>query len=194
MTFTGVRAETTKNYYSHDQITLPLGIAELGLPGVDSPAPPAQMPGNCQSNLLTIDGRPVSVEVTGSTADALNGKTLTVKACGPDADGITLGPGQHVVQSASGHVTGFDIDQLVLDSAPGGGPEPETAGSSSPRPPARPGAGRPHREPDGHRLPVEGDRRLLVALLAHPGREREQGLAGHHLGRPGDRPFAFGWR
>ncbi len=134
VTFTGVRAETTKNYYSHDQITLPLGIAELGLPGVDSPVPPATMPGNCQSNLLTVDGRPVSVQVTGSTADALDGKSLTVSGCGPDAAGITLGPGQHVVQSSSGHVTGFDIDQLVLDSAPGGGPEPETAGAPLPAP------------------------------------------------------------
>jgi hypothetical protein len=134
VTFTGVRAEKTKNYYSHAQITLPLGIAELGIPGVDSPGPPAQMPGNCQSNLLTIDGRPVSVEVSGSTADALDGKTLTVKACGPDANGLTLGPGQHVIQSSSGHVTGFDIDQLVFDSAAGGGPEPETAGAALPAP------------------------------------------------------------
>ena len=134
VTFTGVRAETTKNYYSHAQITLPIGIAELGLPGVDTTAPPAAMPGNCQSNLLTIDGRPVSLRVTGSTADALDGKTLTVQACGADAGGITLGPGQHVIQSASGHVTGFDIDQLVLDSAAGGGPEPETAGAPLPAP------------------------------------------------------------
>ncbi|HEY5250476.1 MAG TPA: alpha-(1-_3)-arabinofuranosyltransferase family protein [Acidimicrobiales bacterium] len=134
VTFTGVRAEKTKNYYSHDQITLPLGIAELGLPGVDSPVPPPAMPGNCQSNLLTIDGRPVSVTVTGSTADALDGNTLTVKGCGPDAHGVTLGPGSHVIQSSSGHVTGFDIDQLVLDSAPGGGPEPETAGAPLPAP------------------------------------------------------------
>ena len=140
VTFTGVRAETTKNYYSHDQITLPLGIAELGLPGVDSPVPPPTMPGNCQSNLLTVDGRPVSVAVTGSTADALDGKTLTVSGCGPDASGITLGPGRHVIESASGHVTGFDIDQLVLDSAPGGGPEPETAGAPLPAPSPGPAA------------------------------------------------------
>jgi arabinofuranan 3-O-arabinosyltransferase len=136
VTFTGVRSETTKNYYSHNQITMPIGIAELGLPGVDTlPAPPS-MPGNCQSNLLTIDGRPVSVQITGSTADALDGKTLAVQGCGPDAHGITLGPGQHVIQSVTGHVTGFDIDQVVLDSAPGGGPEFETAGSPLPAPTA----------------------------------------------------------
>jgi arabinofuranan 3-O-arabinosyltransferase len=134
VTFTGVREEQTKNYYSHSPITLPIGIAELGIPGVDAPAAPASMPGNCQSNLLTIDGRPVSLRITGSTAGALDGDSLTVQTCGNDANGITLGPGQHVIQSASGHVTGFDINQLVLDSAPGGGPEAEFAGSPLPAP------------------------------------------------------------
>jgi hypothetical protein len=134
VTFTGVRDETTKNYYSHSQIVMPIGIAELGLPGVDTPAAPAAMPGNCRSDLLTVDGRPVSVRITGSTATALDGDPLTVSACGPDAAGITLGPGQHVIQSASGHVTGFDIDHLVLDSAPGGAAEPEFPGAPLPAP------------------------------------------------------------
>jgi len=134
VTFTGVRQETTKNYYSHSPITLPVGIAELGIPGVDTPAAPAAMPGNCQSNLLTVDGRPVSVRITGSTQAALEGGTLTVQPCGADAGGITLGAGQHVVQSASGHATGFDIDQLVLDSAAGGGAQAEFPGGPLPSP------------------------------------------------------------
>jgi len=138
VTFTGVRSETTRNYYSHSPITLPLGIAELGLPGVDAPAAPQTMPDTCQSNLLTLDGRPVWLRVTGSTQAALDGDGLTISPCGPDAGGITLGPGSHLLQSSSGHVTGFDIDQLVLDSAPGGGPETESAGSPLPAP--QPGA------------------------------------------------------
>ena len=138
LTFTAVRAEQTRNYYSHNQITLPIGIAELGLPGVDAPAPPAAMPGTCQSNLLTIDGRAVSLRITGSTAAALDGKTLTVQACGADAGGITLGPGSHVIQSTAGHETGFDIDQLVLDSAAGGGAQSEVPGVALPAPVAGP--------------------------------------------------------
>ena len=67
-------------------------------------------------------------------------------------------PGQHVIQSASGHVTGFDIDQLVLDSAPGGGAEPETAGAPLPAPSPGPAPTVDRREPDGHLLPSEGDR------------------------------------
>ncbi|HXQ75828.1 MAG TPA: alpha-(1-_3)-arabinofuranosyltransferase family protein [Acidimicrobiales bacterium] len=134
VTFTGVREEKTENYYSHSPITLPLGIAELGIPGVDAPAPPATLPGVCQSNLLTIDGRPVPVRITGSTAAALDGDTLTVQACGPAAGGIALGPGPHVVRSTSGHLTGFDIDQLVLDSAPGGGAQAEFPAGPLPAP------------------------------------------------------------
>ena len=34
-----------------------------------------------------------------------------------------LGPGSHEVVAAAGTATGLDLDQLVLDSAPGGGPE-----------------------------------------------------------------------
>ncbi|HEY7948798.1 MAG TPA: alpha-(1-_3)-arabinofuranosyltransferase family protein, partial [Acidimicrobiales bacterium] len=105
VTFTGVRNEETRNYYSHNPITLPIGIAELGLPGVDgvqTPPAPAAMPGTCQSNLLSIDGHPVPLRISGSTAAALDGNSLTVQTCGSAARGISLGPGPHVIQSAAG--------------------------------------------------------------------------------------------
>jgi hypothetical protein len=134
VTFTGVRQEETKNYYSHSAITLPIGIAELGIPGVDVQPVPASLPTTCQSDLLTIDGRPVWLGVTGTTQAALNGQELTVQTCGPDAHGVVLGPGPHVVESTDGHATGFDVDQLVLDSAAGGGPQPEFPGVALPAP------------------------------------------------------------
>ena len=79
------------------------------------------------SNLLTIDGQPIDVAVVGSTQHALDGGEVQLVPCGPDAKGITLGAGPHVVQTAVGHnppcastpttCTGWNIDQLVLDSA-----------------------------------------------------------------------------
>jgi hypothetical protein len=134
VTFTGVRPEKTRNYYSHNPITLPIGIAELGLPGVASSDAPVSMPDTCRSDLLSIDGRPVSLRISGSTRAALNGNTLTVQACGADAHGINLGPGSHVIESTAGHVTGFDIDQLVLDSAAGGAAQTEFPGVALPAP------------------------------------------------------------
>ncbi len=131
VTFTGVRFEETIGYTTKEPVALPLGIAELGIPGVQVAAAPPSMPTACKANLLIIDGRPLWTEVTGSTNDALGGQGLALKPCGPDAKGITLGAGSHVLESAPGQTTGFDVDQLVLDSAPGGGAEAATPGAGT---------------------------------------------------------------
>ncbi len=193
VTFTGVRDEYAANYYSAGPLALPLGIAEIGLPGVQSPPTPAQLPGNCVSNLLSIDGQPIDVALVGSTQNALNGGEVQVVPCGPDAHGITLGPGTHVVQTATGHTpncaptpstcTGWDLDQLVLDSAAGGGagPAPRPDGrrdASAARHAAGPGSRRRgHREP--HRLEDRHRHRRNDPLRAGARRERRQGVACH---------------
>jgi hypothetical protein len=99
---------------------LPVGIAELGLPVVDGPGP-SRVPAACRSGLLTIDGRPVDIRISGTTADALGGSGLSIRGCGPDAAGVTLGPGPHTVQTAQRLPLGWSIDQLTLASAGGGG-------------------------------------------------------------------------
>ena len=153
LTFTSVRAEYAKNYYSTGPLALPLGIAKVGLPGVQAPATPASLPGTCASNLLSIDGQPVDVAVTGSTQGALDNGEMQLVPCGPDAKGITLGAGAHIVQTAIGHnppcanaptlCTGWNIDQLVLDSAAGGAPGPAASTTPAGPPsvtPVQPGA------------------------------------------------------
>jgi hypothetical protein len=134
VTFTGVRPEYAANYYSAGPLQLPLGIAEIGIPGVQANPTPATLPGTCVSNLLTIDGQPISVSAVGSTQQALNGGEVQIVPCGPDAKGITLSAGPHVVETVPGHgppcastptiCTGWNIDQLALDSAAGGGAGP----------------------------------------------------------------------
>jgi len=130
VTVDSVRFEYTRDYYSGQPIALPIGIAELGIPGVHGSATPPQLPGTCMANLLSIDGRPYPVRLVGSTAAALDNQPVQVEPCGSDdIHGITLGPGPHLLQTALGHspTTGWNIDSLVLDSAPGGGPEPLAA-------------------------------------------------------------------
>ncbi|HEY7812390.1 MAG TPA: discoidin domain-containing protein, partial [Nakamurella sp.] len=100
---------------------LPVGIAELGLSGVEQPAAPADLPAPCQPGLLTVDGRPVDVQITGTTAAALAGEPLQVHGCGNSAAGIDLGPGQHVVETSPRLPSGWSIDSLDLGSAAGGG-------------------------------------------------------------------------
>ncbi len=141
VTVTGVRLKTTTGYSSQAPISLPLGIAELGIPGTRVSPAPASVPGGCRSDLLTVDGTPLSVALSGSTRAALEGDGLTVTPCGPDAAGIALPAGNHVVLSASGATTGFDIDQLALDSGAGGGPAvmgPRSAPLAAPSPGAAP--------------------------------------------------------
>jgi hypothetical protein len=132
-TFTGVRTETTVNYYSQSPLAMPLGIAELGIPGVDEPQPPSRIPAVCTDKLLTVDSKPVWVRVSGSSSAALDGDEMPLALCGPDAHGLVLGPGAHTVVATYGHAngahsTGWDLDQLTFDSAPGGSAEPDPAG------------------------------------------------------------------
>ena len=120
-TFTGVRIVKTTDYVSKQPIGLPLGIAELGFPGVRSAAAPASIDGACRSDLLQVDGQPLSVRLTGSTGAALSGGGLALVPCGTAGSGLTLSAGTHVIGAADGASTGLDVDQLVLDSAAGGG-------------------------------------------------------------------------
>lgn len=132
LTVDTVRLEYTRDYYSGAPIAMPVAIAELGIPGVRSSATPAALPGTCMDNLLTIDGTAYPVRIVGSTAAALQNQTVHVEPCGAnDIHGIHLGAGLHTIRTALGHTptTGWNIDQLVLDSAPGGGPEPEPSPS-----------------------------------------------------------------
>ena len=124
ITFDTVRLENTLNYYSQTPIAMPIGVASVGLPGVTATTPPAEVPYTCRGDLISIDGAPLWVQVTGSTAAALDREPLTISLCGPDARGVTLGPGDHTLRSALGQVAAFDVDQLVFDSAPGGGAMP----------------------------------------------------------------------
>ncbi|MGH9092144.1 MAG: alpha-(1-_3)-arabinofuranosyltransferase domain-containing protein, partial [Acidimicrobiales bacterium] len=149
VTVTGARLEYTTNYTVTKPTALPLGIATLGIPGLSVPAFPAAVPGTCQSNLVSIDGNPVTVQVVGSTTAALHNQDLQVEPCGADAGGITLPAGTHVLRTtladtpahpstvrcqASADCTGWNVDRLVLDSAAGGGPEPSTAAGGPPAP------------------------------------------------------------
>ena len=185
-TFTGVRTETTVNYYSQSPLAMPLGIAELGIPGVDEPQPSAHIPAVCTDKLLAVDSKPVWVKVSGSSSSALDGDELPLALCGPDAHGLELGPGTHTVVATYGHAngahsTGWDLDQLTLDSAAGGAAEPDVAGA--PVVPPHIAGGTPvvkvlSSSATTWKLQVSG---ASSAFLAGPRRDAKQRLAG--LGR-----------
>lgn len=119
-TVTGVRLHYTYDDDSGNRTVAPIAVAELGIPGVTVPPPPADIPSPCRSDLLFVDGHPVDVSVHGTSAGAVAGTGLALTLCGADAGGLTLAPGEHVITGALGQDTGLDLDQLVLDSAAGG--------------------------------------------------------------------------
>ena len=157
--FDTVRLENTLNYYSQTPIAMPLGIADGGHPRARRPPRcPADVPTSCRGDLLTVDGAPVWVEVTATTAAALDRQALTVSLCGPDAGGLALGPGRPHPGVGPGQIAGFDIDQLALDSAPGGGAMPLAGPTTLARrrsPPPRRSTSTARRPPSSH-LTVDG--------------------------------------
>ncbi len=124
LTVQAIKPAYTDDYYSKMQLALPVAIAEVGIPGIQVPQVPQFMPNVCRSDLVSIDGNPIWVKITGLTSDALSGKLLGVVGCGPDANGVSLAAGTHIMTTSIGQQSGFSLDQIVLDSLPGGGPSP----------------------------------------------------------------------
>ncbi|MDQ1532516.1 MAG: arabinofuranan 3-O-arabinosyltransferase, partial [Actinomycetota bacterium] len=123
----------TPDQYSDKTVVTPVGIAELGIPGLALPPVPAQIPGPCRSDLVRVDGRPVPVRITGSSDDAENLKPLTIALCNPDFPGATptleLGAGDHTVETTPGTRSALQLDRLVLASAAGGSAGTTAAGT-----------------------------------------------------------------
>ena len=132
-TIEAVRQVTTTNWYTQRPIVMPVGIAEIGLPGVHftPEATSAPIVSVCTSKLLRIDAKPVWLKVTGTVGAAEKLEGLSVSGCGPDAKGIELGAGTHDLEATWGKITGWDLDRLVLDSARDGASLMPLAGGSS---------------------------------------------------------------
>jgi hypothetical protein len=197
-TIRAVRRVTTINWYTKRPIVMPVGIAEIGLPGVHftPESPLAHIAPVCTSKLLKIDGQPVFLKVSGTVGAAEALQALTVSGCGPDKGGIVLGPGDHSLEAAWGKVTGWDLDRLVLDSAPGGAilpplangdavPAPGTIATSKASPPA-PSVGVLASSATSATIKVQGAKGpfwLVLGESLNPGWEAT-GPGGRSLGAP----------
>lgn len=133
-----VRDVLTRDYFSNELVPMPIGIVDLGIDGLAAPKTPVRIDPRCRKDLVTVNGTPVGVSITGTTADALAGKALTVRTCGNTP--VDLSAGVATLRTAAGSATGFDVDRLVLRSAAGGTADAATAPLV---PGSRPGKGRP---------------------------------------------------
>jgi arabinofuranan 3-O-arabinosyltransferase len=138
ITVDSVRPHEILDYLSNQDNTDPVALAEIGLPGLSPVTTPVEIPGRCYSDLVAVDGHPVEVEVTGSTATALANGGLTIRGCGAAAQGIALGPGTHTLTTSTSVGTGLDVDAVQLGSSAGGSAEPLTAAGLLQAPPSHP--------------------------------------------------------
>jgi arabinofuranan 3-O-arabinosyltransferase len=113
-----VRDVNTLDWFTDDPIVMPMGIVELGIPGLHAPRLPDRIDDACRSDLVTVDGKPVAVSLRGTTADLLAGGPVDLVAC--DDAGLRIAEGTATVRTTPGRETGLDVDRLVLRSDAGG--------------------------------------------------------------------------
>ena len=129
ITVSEVEPSTTTDWYTRGQIEMPFAIAEFGIPGIQLAQAPQQFAPICRENLITLDGKPLSVRIEGTSDEALNRDALRIVPCGPEA--LVLESGEHEIRTQPGKLSGIDIDRLVLTSAKGGGAASIESWSSS---------------------------------------------------------------
>jgi hypothetical protein len=134
VTITAVRPVTTVEYHENQPIVMPVGIVDVGMPGITRAPVPEQMPSTCRTDLVSFDGEARAVRLGGSTARAVDGGVLTVEPCdlagAGAATALALDAGDHRVVTARGVETGVDVDGLVLGSDADGEPLTVGAGGS----------------------------------------------------------------
>jgi hypothetical protein len=123
VTIDAVHETRMRRYATAATVVAPVGIAELGIPGLQLPPAPARIDSGCRDDLVAIDGQPVSVRVTGASSRAGTLLGLNVAPCGASTR-IALSAGRHALTTARGKDVGFSIDRLVLASATGAGTAP----------------------------------------------------------------------
>ncbi len=107
-----IRPTLTAEYFTGARQSLPAGIVDL-VPASGAGRRSGGSLGQCRDDLVTLDGRPLRVRLTGTAADALARRALGVESCGP---AVQLSAGPHRLEAVAGTHSGIDLDRLVFDS------------------------------------------------------------------------------
>ncbi|MGI8754359.1 MAG: alpha-(1-_3)-arabinofuranosyltransferase domain-containing protein [Acidimicrobiales bacterium] len=113
-----VRDVTTLDWFTDKPVVLPMGIVDLGIEGLKAAPVAKQVDRSCRRDLVQVDGKPVGVELHGTTADLLAGGDVELRGCG--GQGLELATGTVTLRTTPGERTGLDLDRIVLRSAAGG--------------------------------------------------------------------------
>ena len=120
ITITDTNHATTTDRRYGEPVELPVGLNEIVANGVSPRALPSMLDTGCRLDLFSIDGSPVGIRLIGSIQEMMTGAAAHVELCGDQLS--TLGPGEHIVRSQRGVLTGIDVNRVVLSSV--GTPKP----------------------------------------------------------------------
>ena len=118
-----------QRYGGAARVLAPVAIAEFGIPGLHGAKPSTSLDSGCRDDLLRIDGKPVSVRITGPAANAGVTDGLTVSSCGGP---LHLSAGRHQLDTARGSDAAFSLDRIVLASGSAVTPVPADDGHVQP--------------------------------------------------------------
>jgi arabinofuranan 3-O-arabinosyltransferase len=93
-----------------------MAVSDVSLLGLNPGITPTVLDSGCRRDLLKIDGQPVSIRIIGTMSDALAQRRLPFTVCSSASIGTTLGVGEHVISSTGGYLSGYNINNVVLDS------------------------------------------------------------------------------
>jgi arabinofuranan 3-O-arabinosyltransferase len=119
-----VRNVDTIDWFTGESIATPVGLVDLGIDGLDAPPLPEEIDPSCREDLVEVNGEAVPVTLQGTTAELLAGEAVDIALC-PGTE-LDLPTGRATIRTANPGFTGFDLDRLVLRSAPGGEADPGT--------------------------------------------------------------------
>jgi arabinofuranan 3-O-arabinosyltransferase len=123
LTIDEVTEVASRDWFGGGRTVLPVGIAELGLPVVEPPAPDTALSSECRDDLLRLEDQALAVRVIGTVGDAAAGRALRFELCD---DAVTVPAGRSLLTSTSGLDTGLDVELIALASAAGGEPGVDT--------------------------------------------------------------------
>ena len=122
LTVASTDAKTTIDRRSGELTAVPVAISDISGPGIVATRFPTTVDTGCRTDLLSLGGAPVGIEIRAATRDLLNGDAVEATLCGPALGagsglaGNALPAGTSVLASAPGVKTGVDIDRVVLIS------------------------------------------------------------------------------
>ncbi len=103
VTFHSANPRFAVDPHFNEPVVVPVAITDIVVPGWSAPVSTGLLPTMCRDDLLTIDSKPLPIQVA---ADGV----ISPCTAGP----IMLPAGEHHIASSRGMATGVDLDRLVL--------------------------------------------------------------------------------